>query len=269
MKTKLCESMMTAEHARLAQGMRVLVTGAGKGIGREVALAFAQNGANLCLASRTKAEIDEVAQKISTSYNAKAFSIPTDIENAEEVHKLIDQALTNLGGLDVAVCAAGYPLTTDLWDRKLYELDEGDFLKVFNVDLLGSFRVAKYLIPHFLKQKSGVIILFSSTPAVAGYDKGGPYTIAKAAMLGLAKEIASEFGAENVRSYAIAPGNIKTSSTFDKLSVEQQTFLADESPMKRWGDPTEVANLCVALASNYFSFVTGQTIVVDGGTVMI
>ncbi len=88
-------------------------------------------------------------------------------------------------------------------------------------------------------------------------------------MRGLAKEIASEYGPFNVRAYAIAPGNIKTDATFNNLSKEEQDSLASESPMKRWGDPSEVARVCVVLGSDNMSFVTGQTIVVDGGTIML
>ena len=159
-------------------------------------------------------------------------------------------AIKLLGGIDVLVCAAGYPFQDALWNKPLHELNDTDFEKVLNVDLLGSFRLVKGVLPQMVQQKHGVIILFSSTPAISGYNKGGPYTVAKSAVRGLAKEIAAEYGTDNVRSYAIAPGNIKTGATFDNLSAEEQNILAQESPMKRWGDPSEVANVSVVLASD-------------------
>jgi len=182
---------------------------------------------------------------------------------------IVSRAIEKLGGIDILVCAAGYPFDPELWDKSLHELTEDDFLRTFNSDLLGSFRFAKGVIPEMIRQRSGVVILFSSTTAIAGYNKGGSYTIAKSAVRGLAKEIASEYGEYNVRAYAVAPGNIKTDATFNNLSKEEQSSLANESPMKRWGNPEEVAHVCVVLGSDNMSFVTGQTIVVDGGTVML
>ena len=234
-----------------------------------MAEAFAESGANLCVVSRTKDDVDRLAADLSSRYQTKVFGIHADVSQETAAEVVITEVVAALGGIDILVCAAGYPMDQQMWNKKLHELNDVDFLKVMSVDLLGSFHCAKYAIPHLVNQKSGVVLLFSSTPAVAGYDKGAPYTIAKSAVRSLAKEIALEYAKDNVRAYALAPGNIKTAATFDTLSKEEQMALSEESPMKRWGNPAEVARVAVALATDNFSFVTGQTIVVDGGTVML
>ena len=255
--------------SKLLIGKSALITGAGKGIGREIALEYASNGAQTCLVSRTSKDIDDLAKEIQKRFRVKAVAIEGDVSSQESARNFVANAAKELGRIDILVAAAGYPLVKDIWESKLHNLDETDLLKVLQVDLLGSLRTVKEVLPLMMKQKKGVIILFSSTPALSGYDKGGAYTIAKAANLGLVKELAAEYGKYNIRSYAIAPGNIKTKSTFDQLTKEDQKTLGAEAPMKRWGTPREVADVAVALASDNMSFVTGQTIVVDGGTVML
>jgi 3-oxoacyl-[acyl-carrier protein] reductase len=253
----------------LLKGKKAIITGAGKGIGRSISLAYAENGADLCLVSRTKSDIDELASEIRTKWGTKVVTVAGDVSDNLRNPSIASDALILLGGVDILVCAAGYPFQNILWNKHLHELEDSDFQKVFDVDFLGSFRLVKGVVPEMIQKKRGVIILFSSTPAISGYDKGAPYTVAKSAVRGLVKEIASEYGVDNIRSYAIAPGNIKTSATFDNISVEEQKAAAEEAPMKRWGDPSEVASVCVVLASDNLSFVTGQTIVVDGGTIML
>jgi 3-oxoacyl-[acyl-carrier protein] reductase len=264
-----CGAKLLEGNSRLLEGKKAIITGAGKGIGKEVALAFAQNGASLIATSRTKKDLDELSAEANSKFPHKLQTLVSDVSSNEEVSQLVKDSIQMLGGLDTIVCAAGYPLRSELWDINLHELQDSDFKNVFDIDLLGSFRVAKEALPHFMSKRSGVIIFFSSTPALAGYDKGAPYTVAKAAILGLTKDIASEYGSFGIRCYAVAPGNIKTDATFERLSEDVRNALAAESSMKRWGDASEVANVCVSLASDNMSFVTGQTIVIDGGTVML
>lgn len=253
----------------LLQGKRALITGASRGIGRAVSFVFAENGADLCLVSRKIAEVESLSQEIKGKWQSKVFPIQGDVSDHAQGAMIAVKAIELLGGVDVLVSTAGYPLDLNIWNKSMHELEEDDFLKIFNTDLLGSFRVSKGVIPEMIRQKEGVIILFSSTPAIAGYNKGGPYTVSKSAVRGLAKEIASEYGEYNIRAYAVAPGNIKTDSTFNSMTKQEQDSLAEESPMKRWGDPDEVARVCAVLASDNMSFVTGQTVVIDGGTVML
>lgn len=253
----------------LLQGKRAIITGAGKGIGRAISLALAGNGADVCVASRTSKDIESLLAEIRAKYKVRAVGVVADISKKNDVSTIVEKAVRELGGVDALVCAAGYPMVPTIWESKLHELSEDDFLKVFETDVLGSFKIIKEVLPLMSRQKNGVIVAFSSTPAIAGYSKGGPYTVAKAANLGLIKEIASEYGEKNIRAYAVAPGNIRTERTFDQLSESEKATLAKESPMKRWGKPSEVAEVVSMLVSDKFSFVTGQTIVIDGGTVML
>lgn len=250
------------------RGKRTIVTGAGKGIGREVALALANNGSDICAVSRNSKEIADVVELIK-ELRVKGVGVTADISEESDAARAVSDAVARLGGVDAVVCAAGYPMLPELWNKSLQETNSKDFLDVFRVDVLGSFNVIREALPIMTKQHNGVLILFSSTPAISGYDKGGVYTVAKAANLGLMKSLASEYGKFGIRAYAVAPGNIKTARTFDGLSIEEQRSLEDESPMKRWGTPEDVAGVVVSLVSDRMGFVTGQTIVVDGGTVML
>ncbi|HYB03230.1 MAG TPA: SDR family NAD(P)-dependent oxidoreductase [Nitrososphaerales archaeon] len=256
------------ESERLLKGKRAIITGASRGMGQAISRAYAQSGADVCLISRKLADVETLAEEVE-KWGVRAFGVQGDVSDSKLAEAATHEAIEKLGGVDILVCAAGFPFDPELWNKSLHELVDEDFAKVFNSDAMGSFRAAKEAIPEMIQQKNGVIILFSSTPAVSGYNKGGPYTVAKSAVRGLAKEIACEYGHFNIRAYAIAPGNIKTDATFNNLSKEEQDVLASESSMKRWGNPSEVARVCVVLGSDNMSFVTGQTIIVDGGTVML
>lgn len=250
-------------------GKKVLVTGAGRGIGRAIGLTMVKLGADVCISSRTLSDLLSLKAEIK-EINNRSLVVPVvaNVSVASEAKMLVEMATSKMSRVDIAICAAGFPLINDVWENHIHELDEEDFLNVFRVDVLGSFNVVKNVLPSMIKSRNGSIILFSSTPAVGGYDKGGPYTVAKAANLGLVKEIAAEYGKYNIRCNAIAPGNIKTGKTFDRLSAKAKKKLAEEAPLGRWGNPTEVAKVVCLVASDEMSFVTGQTIVVDGGTVM-
>jgi 3-oxoacyl-[acyl-carrier protein] reductase len=261
------ESLM--DQQKLLYGKKVLVTGAGRGIGRAIGLSVVKHGADICVSSRTLVDLLSLEQEIKkTGSSSLVVPVVANVSVTSEAKMLVDMATRRMKQIDVVICAAGYPLESNVWESHLHELNEQDFLNVFKVDVLGSFNVVKNILPSMIKRRKGSIILFSSTPAIGGYDKGGPYTVAKAANLGLVKEIASEYGKYNIRCNAIAPGNIKTGNTFDRLPAKIKKKLAEEAPLGRWGDPGEVARVVCLVASDEMSFVTGQTFVVDGGTVM-
>ena len=135
-------------------------------------------------------------------------------------------------------------------------------------------RLSKAVIPSMLKKDSnkngggGVIINISSTPAIAGHTRGAPYTIAKSANIALTKCIAMEYGSENIRSYTMALGNISTLATYNSMTEMDRINAAEEPSMKRWGKPEEVAKVAACIASDNFSYATGNTIVIDGGVVL-
>lgn len=173
---------------------------------------------------------------------------------------------------------AGYPFDKNIWYKKFHEgtIEELDW--VLEVDLKGSVRLSRAVIPIMLqkansnnsgnKNDGGVIINISSTPAIAGYTAGSPYTIAKAANIALTKSIAREYGSSNIRAYSLALGNIATLATYESMTPEDIHLAAEESPMKRWGRPDEVAKVAACIADNNFSFATGNTIIMDGDTVL-
>jgi 3-oxoacyl-[acyl-carrier protein] reductase len=172
--------------------------------------------------------------------------------------------------LDVLACCAGYPLVDELWNTPLHEMSEAGveqgFRRVREVDLDGARYCSHFALKLMVPQRRGSLVFLSSTPALSGYH-GTPYTEAKAALLGLMRDLAREYSAYGIRANAVAPGNI-ASGWYHRLSEQEQQQLAAEAPMQRWGRPEEVASAIVFLASDLAGFITGQTIVIDGGKVM-
>jgi 3-oxoacyl-[acyl-carrier protein] reductase len=162
-----------------------------------------------------------------------------------------------------------------MWNKRFHEVAEEDLEKVIDVDLKGAFRLSQAAIPLMLENGSstsragGVIINIASTPAVAGHTAGAPYSIAKSGVIAITKHIALEYGDKNIRAYTLALGNISTEATFASMTLTERKKAAMENSMKRWGDPREVATIAANVASQDFSFATGNTIVIDGGTVML
>lgn len=134
-----------------------------------------------------------------------------------------------------------------------------------DVDAEGTYRCCREVLPLLVEKRRGVIINISSTPAISGYIKGAPYTVAKTANLGITKHIAAEFGKYGIRCNAIASGTIATQRNWERLTTEQRVDIVSSIPLGRAGKPEEIAGVALMLASDYCSFVNGQTIVVDGG----
>ena len=158
----------------------------------------------------------------------------------------------------------------------MHEIEIAQFMDILNVDLLGSIRLAKAVISQMVKKDNlinnksgGVIINISSTPALSGHIEGSPYTIAKSGVIGLTKHIAREYGIYNIRAYTLALGNISTDATYYSMDEKHKFIAEEETSLKRWGKPEEVAKIASHLASDDFSYSTGNTIIIDGGTIMI
>ncbi|MCG3118512.1 MAG: 3-oxoacyl-[acyl-carrier-protein] reductase FabG [bacterium] len=248
----------------------VLITGAVRGIGRVTAELLARCGAALALHGRLEAETQQVANELQQQFGVRTLAAAAEVTDLAAVRQMFEalQSWSN-NRLDILVCCAGYPLVEALWKTPLHQMPESQveagFKQVRAVDLDGARFCSHFALKMMVPQRRGSIVYISSTPALAGYH-GTPYTEAKAALLGLMRDLAREYAPHNIRVNAVAPGNI-ASGWYHQLSAAERQKLAIESPMQRWGLPEEVAGAIVFLASDLAGYITGQTLVVDGGVV--
>ncbi len=251
---------------RAVEGKRVLIAGATSEIGAETARLLAREGADLLLVGRRRESLEALATECARYYGVNSTALPLDLTAEGSAERLRDEVVWRFGRLDALVSYVGYPFDPDLWYRSLKDLREEELRRVFDVDFFANFRLVRSLLEIL---RGGVVVLTTSTPAISWYRYGSAYSMAKLAVVGLVRSIAAEYRNLGIRAYALALGNIRTSATFDKMTDEERRALAEESPMGRWGEPVEVARVVLALISDLFSFVNGQVIVVDGGTLMI
>ena len=250
-----------------------VVTGSTRGIGFAIAKEFAENnGAATIVCSRIKEQAERAIKQIS---GGKVFAAEIDVTTDISVKKFMQQILSKFGRIDILVNNAGYPFDNNIWYKRFHEGTDEELQKIMGVDVQGSVRLSRAVISSMIQKNTnknsgggGVIINISSTPALVGHTEGAPYTIAKAANIALTKCIAKEYGINGIRSYTMALGNIATMATYDSMTEVARNKAAEEPPMKRWGRPEEVAKIAASIASDSFSFATGNTIVIDGGTVL-
>ncbi|ADQ07294.1 3-oxoacyl-(acyl-carrier-protein) reductase [Caldicellulosiruptor hydrothermalis 108] len=239
-----------------------LITGASRGIGRAIALKFAQNGANVIInysSSQSQAEnLKEEIEKIGT----KTMIIKCDVSSADEVNQMFSQVEKEFGRLDILVNNAGITK-----DGLILRMNEEDFDKVIAINLKGAFLCARAAARMMVKQRFGNIINISSVVGIAGNVGQANYAASKAGIIGLTKSLAKELASRNIRVNAIAPGFIKTDMT-EVLSDKVKEAMLSSIPLGRFGEADEVANVALFLASSLSSYITGQVIVVDGGMIM-
>ena len=254
---------------RILEGRYALITGASRGIGRAVAEVLGRAGCNIALASRSREDCEAVADRIAREHSVRAFPAACDVTRSTSVRALL-HALRKWSGdrLDVLVCNAGYRFVPEIWNTPLDgtppdKLEEW-YRSVFETDTLGAVFSTYEALPLLKAQGRGSVIYISSTPALEGF-RGPPYTVAKAGVLGLMRDVARAYGRLNIRANALALGNIKTPATFENLDPDTRQAMAEASALGRWGLPEEVGGAVLFLASDLSSFVTGQTLVVDGG----
>ena len=242
-----------------------VITGSTKGNGRAIANIYSEQGSNVVVTGRDQVEAKNVADEISKEYGTDALGLKLDVTSVAEVEEMVDKILHKYGRIDVLVNNAGYPIKDDLWDVSFDQISDEVLERVLDVDTVGTYRCCREILPLMVERRRGVIINISSTPAISGYIKGAPYTVAKAANLGITKHIAAEFGKYGIRCNAIAPGTIATQRNWERLTTEQRVDIVSSIPLGRAGKPEEIAGVALMLASDYCSFISGQTIVVDGG----
>jgi len=256
--------------ATLLKNKVAIVSGGSGGIGSVVAEIFAKEGASVVIHyGRSKEKAEQLAKKLSKRYKTKCIALGADASDKISVTDLVKLAVEEFGQIDILANFIGFPVneqTMDHWFSAFEESPWKHYQDVLDVDLRGTVNFCQTVIPYMKKRKFGKIINVSSTPAISGHTYGHPYTAAKAAVMGLTKDLAIEFGPHKINVNAVAPGNIETRWA-KTLSKKQFKAAAEESPLKRWGKPLDIARVVLFLASELSDFVTGQTIIVDGGTV--
>ena len=243
-------------------GKVALVTGASRGIGREIALTLAGYGATVIVnynGSEEKAE--EVVGKIKEA-GGKAEAIRCNVVEFDRSKELIDQVIKSYGKLDILVNNAG--ITRDNLIRKM---SEADFDDVIAVNLKGAFNCIRHASRQMLKQRGGRIINISSVSGVMGNAGQANYCASKAGIIGLTKSVARELGSRGITSNCVAPGFIKTEMT-DVLSEDVKQSMGEQIPLKRFGETRDIAEAVAFLASDSASYITGQVLQVDGGMAM-
>ena len=240
-----------------------VVTGATGGIGFQTTRLLVERGATVLVCSRNLVRAEKAAGQIGLG----AVPEKLDVADEDSISRLILKISKKYKRVDILVNIAGYPFERKIWYKKFHEVTAEEMDKVISVDLKGTVRVSQAFIPLMMR-RGGVIISIASTPAIAGHTEGAPYTFAKAGIVAMTKHIALEYGPNNIRAYALALGNIATEATFDSMTAAERKKAASENAMNRWGNPKEVARAIAALASDDFSFATGNTVILDGGTVL-
>jgi 3-oxoacyl-[acyl-carrier protein] reductase len=244
---------------KLLQGKNTLVTGASKGIGRAIALRFAEQGANVAFTYLSSVEQGEALEAELAAKGVKAKGYRSDASDFAQAEKLINDVVANFGSLDVLVNNAGITM-----DNLLLRMTEEMWDKIMNVNLKSCFNTVKAVTKPMMKQKGGSIINMTSVVGLKGNAGQANYAASKAGIIGFTKSVALELGSRGIRSNAIAPGFIETEMT-DKLDAKTVQSWRDAIPLKRGGKPEDVADACVFLASDMSSYITGQVIQVDGG----
>ncbi len=243
---------------KLLQGKNTLVTGASKGIGRAIAIRFAEEGANVAFTYLSSVEQGQALEQELASKGVKAKGYRSDASDYAQAEALINSVVTDFGTLDVLVNNAGITM-----DTLLLRMTEEQWDKIMNVNLKSCFNTVKAVAKPMMKQKGGSIINMTSVVGLKGNAGQANYAASKAGIIGFTKSIALELGSRGIRSNAIAPGFIETEMTA-KLDEKVVQSWRDAIPLKRGGKPEDVANACVFLGSDMSSYISGQVIQVDG-----
>ncbi len=240
------------------EGKVALVTGASRGIGKAIAIALENAGAHVVCISRTAKDVQAVADSLSN-----ASSAACDVSSSESFTELVKSIVEDKGRMDILVNNAGITR-----DGLILRMKEDDWDLVMDINLKGAFNGIKAVMRSMMKQKSGRIINISSVVGLTGNAGQANYAASKAGLIGLTKSTAKELSSRGITVNCIAPGYIATDMT-DKLSDAVKENLNKQIPLGRIGSPDDIAHMALYLASDEAGYITGQTIAVDGGIVMV
>ena len=241
-------------------GRVAIMTGAGRGLGRTMALALAAAGADLALASRTAPELETLVEEVN-ALGRRAIAVPTDVTSPEACEELVAAAIERLGRLDIMVNNAGTNVR-----KSMLEITPEEYDFVIETNLKGYFNGARAAGRHFVDQGSGKVINISSILGSVALPNQAAYASSKGAIDQLTKVLALEWASAGVQVNGLAPTYFETDLTRPLYEdPERRAFIEERTPMGRWGQPHELAGAVIFLASDASDFVTGQTILVDGG----
>lgn len=246
----------------MEENKTIFITGGSRGIGKEIALKFAENGYNIVTNYVSDKTDVEGLKKEFEEKGVKSLIIKADVTNLDEIESLVKKAIEEFESIDVLVNNAGITK-----DNLLMRMSEEEFSKVIDVNLKGTYIVTKIVSKYMMKKRQGSIINLSSVVGVVGNAGQCNYSASKAGIIGFTKSIAKELASRNIRANAVAPGFIETDMTA-VLGENVKENIYNQIPLKRMGKAKEVANLVYFLGTEESSYITGQVISVDGGMTM-
>jgi len=244
------------------QNKIAIITGAGSGIGRGIALAFVKEGAKVVIVDWSEESGKETAEQIKKE-NGEAIFIKTDVSKTADIEQMVKICLDKFGRVDILVNNAGIYRTCNL-----HEMPEEDWDKIIDVNLKSVFLGSKRVIPEMLKQGKGKIVNTASIAGLVGFAQSGAYCASKGGIIALTKEMVLEYAPKRINVNCICPGVIKTAMTKDMIADSAtKQFLESSTPYPRLGEPEDIAQAAVYLSSDESDFVNGEILVVDGGWV--
>jgi 3-oxoacyl-[acyl-carrier protein] reductase len=243
------------------EGTRVIVTGGARGIGKATVARFAAEGAAVLLTDRDREPAESAAKEIAQDTGAAVYAFVGDVSIKADDEATIQFALEKMGGIDVLVNNAGV-----YYEEPIEEISEARWDETLNIDLKGTFLMCQAVVPYFKEKGSGNIINMASTNGIAGEINYSHYNAAKGGVVLLTKTLAIELGPSNIRVNCVCPGYINT-ETVQAMDLSEfvQDYIDNKIPMRRVGQPEEVASVIAFLASDDASFVHGESILIDGG----
>jgi NAD(P)-dependent dehydrogenase (short-subunit alcohol dehydrogenase family) len=245
------------------KGKSAIITGSSRGIGRAIAEAMADQGARVVISSRKPGPCQEVADAINKKHgDGTAIAIPANISSKEDLQAMVDETNKSFGKIDIVVCNAA----SNPYYGPMAGISDDAFTKILQNNIISNHWLIQMCVPQMRERKDGAVIIVSSIGGLRASPVIGAYNISKAADFQLARNLAAEFGADNIRVNCIAPGLIKTDfakALWDNPDTLKRALTG--TPLKRIGDPEEIAGAAVYLASKAGAYMTGQMLVVDGG----